>query len=227
MTVVRGSDNTKQAMKASVGIAQSTATNEIRQAVSEGLLYTHSRANANTTKTLEASSFLYALIELLEEKGLLDFDELDERKQTVAKRLGQKFAQQGMGVILQDPAHDKYAFQGAAEIDCMDRLDLCKAACCRLPFALSKQDIDEGVVRWKLGEPYLIEQGEDGYCNHLDRCGHACTAYEHRPVPCRGFDCRNDKRIWSDFDNRVVNPIVNRGDWLQLVSEPEDTAGTK
>jgi hypothetical protein len=203
--------------------ARSSEMDVLRHALTEGLLYTHSRVNANTTKTLEASAFLYALIELLEEKGLLDVEELDERKRAVAKRLGQKFAQQGMGVILQDPAHDKYTFAQTAEIDCTGRINLCRAACCRLPFALSKQDIEEGVVHWKLGEPYMIDQGDDGYCNHLDRCTYGCTAYTHRPVPCRGFDCRNDKRIWLDFAKKVVNPLVEQNDWLQQVSEKSMT----
>ena len=43
---------------------------DLRSEVAEGSLYIHSRLNANTTKTLEATAFLYALIELLEEKGL-------------------------------------------------------------------------------------------------------------------------------------------------------------
>jgi hypothetical protein len=33
-------------------------SHDLRQEVAEGLLYTHSRLNANTSKTLEASSFL-------------------------------------------------------------------------------------------------------------------------------------------------------------------------
>ena len=41
-----------------------------------------------------------------------------------------------------------------------DRVHLCKASCCRLPFALSRQDVEEGIVRWDLGQPYLIDQRE-------------------------------------------------------------------
>ena len=47
---------------------------KIHQDLSSGLLYTHSCINANTTKTLEVASFLYALIELLSEKGLLTIE---------------------------------------------------------------------------------------------------------------------------------------------------------
>lgn len=45
------------------------ALGALRQEVADGLLYTHSRANSNTSRLLEATSFLYALIELLAENG--------------------------------------------------------------------------------------------------------------------------------------------------------------
>ena len=195
-----------------------------RQEVAEGLLYAHSRVVDNSKKTLQAMSFLYALIELLEEKGLIDLDELDGRKEAVAERLVRQFKESGAGALFQDPEYDKYAFEDGASVDCASRISLCKAACCRLPFALSKQDIREGVVRWDLGQPYLVDQGQDGYCNHLDRCTGGCTIYEQRPVPCRGFDCRTHKRIWLDFDNKVVNPQVRRSDWPRRVSQDQQPA---
>lgn len=201
------------------GIQNETDWVKLREIVAEGLLYTHSRLNGNTTKALEASSFLYALIELLEDKGLINIDELDERKRAMVARLGKKYCQDGMGVILQDPQQDKYTFERVVEIDCNNRVNLCKAACCRLPFALSKQDIREGVLRWNLGEPYMIEHSEDGYCSHLDHNSCACTAHQYRPVPCRAFDCSNDKRIWLNFEERLPNPLVNRADWLQCIAE--------
>ena len=120
--------------------------------------------------------------------------------------------------MLQEPEYDKYAFEAGVEIDCENRVHLCKAACCRLPFALSTQDIREGIVRWNLGRPYMIEQGADGYCNHLERGTCGCTIYENRPVPCRAFDCRNDKRIWKDFEKQIPNPAVNRTDWLEYLA---------
>jgi hypothetical protein len=55
--------------------------------IAGGLLYTHSRANANTSRILEAASFLYALIELLEEKGIISIEALDARKDVVAQRV--------------------------------------------------------------------------------------------------------------------------------------------
>ena len=192
---------------------------DLRQEVVQGLLYTHSRANANTTKTLEATSFLYALIELISEKGLITIEELDERKRTVGERLAKQFRETGMGAVFQDPEYEKYSFDGGVEIDCENRIPLCKAACCRLPFALSRQDVREGVVRWNLGQPYMIDQGEDGYCNHLDRGKLGCTIYQNRPVPCRAFDCRKDQRIWLDFDKKIPNPDINRPDWPRCLTQ--------
>ena len=52
---------------------------DLRQQIAEGLLYAHSRANSNTTRTLEAASFLYALIELMGEKGLITIEQVFPR----------------------------------------------------------------------------------------------------------------------------------------------------
>ncbi|HZA23825.1 MAG TPA: YkgJ family cysteine cluster protein [Dehalococcoidia bacterium] len=194
---------------------------DLRQQIAEGLLYAHSRANSNTTRTLEAASFLYALIELMGEKGLITIEELDQRKRVVGERLAQQFHETGMGAMFQDPEYEKYSFDGGMEIDCESRIPLCKATYCRLPFALSRQDVREGIVRWNLGKPYLIDQGDDGYCAHLDRCGRGCTIYENRPVPCRAFDCRNDRRIWLDFEKRVPNPDINQPDWPYCLQEKD------
>jgi hypothetical protein len=194
----------------------------IYQQVAEGLLYTHTRLNANQRRTLEAASFLYALVELLDERGIITIDELDARQAVVAQRLAEQVRRDGDGAVFQDPEYDKYHFEHAAGIDCADRVSVCHAACCRLPFALSHQDVREGIVHWNLGQPYLIEQERDGYCTHLDRETCGCGIYGQRPVPCRGFDCRNDKRIWLDFEARVSNPDIERPDWPDCLREREE-----
>lgn len=113
-------------------------------------------------------------------------------------------------VWIQDPTVDKYTWAGLVEIDCGSRLHLCRAACCSMSFPLSLQDLEEGIVRWDPDRPYAIARQEDGRCIHLDgSCG--CTVYEHRPLPCRAYDCRSDKRIWLDFENRVPNPELEVG----------------
>src|ERR1044072_8589937 len=112
-----------------------THNDTMRSEIAEGLRYTHDRANSNTAKLLDVSSFAYAAIELLAEKGLIDIEDLDCKKKEIAGRLVEKFRQEGIGAAYQDPEHDKYTFESAVEIDCESRLHLCKAACCRLRFA--------------------------------------------------------------------------------------------
>ena len=103
---------------------------------------------------------------------------------------------------------DKYAVQGP-EIDCDECLHLCQARCCALAVELSRQDLEEGWIRWEIDEPYLMKREPDGYCTYLDRQTGRCKAYERRPAMCRQFDCRNDKRIWRDFEAREPAPIWN------------------
>ena len=49
-----------------------------------------------------------------------------------------------------------------------------------------------------------------------------CTIWQYRPVPCRGFDCRNDQRIWLDFENRMVNSDIYRDDWPQCLVQAQE-----
>lgn len=180
---------------------------ELRQEVTRGFLDSHNRANKNAAKALETASFSYALIELLHEKGIISIEELDARQKVVNRRLIEKFSEQGIGVVaLQEFDQDKYTYTEETVIDCENRLHLCRAACCRLDLALSRQDVEEGVVKWDLGRPYMIARDADGYCRHLERGACRCTVWQHRPIPCRGYDCRHDKRIWLDFDQGIINP---------------------
>jgi len=183
---------------------------EFRKEIVGGLTYTHSHANANTHRALETATFLFALVEVLAEKGVLTIEELDARKDEIADRVQRRFLSKGMGVVLQEPEQDKYAFAAEAQVDCENRVHLCKAACCRMLFPLSRQDIAERIVMWDLEAPYLIAQTEDGWCRHLDRAACKCTVREHRPIPCRAYECRNDPRIWSDFANYTINPDLDR-----------------
>lgn len=174
-----------------------------------GLLYTHNRANANTAQVYRACAELHAVAELLIERGIIDRETLLARQKSVSDQLKQQFFEQGMAVAIQEFGTSKYEFSGGAEIDCQDRMPLCRASCCKLPFALSKQDVQEGIVRWDLGRPYMIAQEGDHYCAHFHRDESKCGIYMQRPVPCRGYDCRNDKRIWLDFEKRIVNPEIH------------------
>ncbi len=199
----------------------------LHRELTSGFLCAHNRLNAGIAKGLESASSVYALIELLEEKGLIDPKDLEERKRRVGERLEKQFIEEGMAVTVQDPEVDKYTYKDEVVIDCESRLDLCQAACCRLHFPLSKQDLLEGVVLWNLQAPYVIAQGEDGFCVHLDRGGCGCSVYERRPLTCRAYDCRNDQRIWIDFERRIPNPALEHPDWPQCVSQEAEGKETR
>jgi hypothetical protein len=95
-------------------------------------------------------------------------------------------------------------------VPCAELIPLCGARCCRLSFALSTEDLDEGVIRWDYGQPYLIRQRKsDGFCVHNDPDSHGCTVHAHRPRVCRSYDCRSDSRVWIDYAQRIPAPLVN------------------
>ena len=73
-------DEMTQPQKQDEGSASSA---DRRKELRDALLYTHSRLNNNTSKILETASFLYALIELLSERGGIAIEELDARRKVV------------------------------------------------------------------------------------------------------------------------------------------------
>ena len=190
-----------------------------RDELIRGLLYAHNRANKNTAQVHEANAAVQALIEVLEDAGVLDRTALEQRLADTRVRLQREYVDRGMAVAVQEFEVSKYEFAGGPVIDCEDRIPLCGAACCKLPLALSAEDVREGVLTWDTGRPYLMARGADHHCVHLDRQTRRCGVYGQRPIPCRGYDCRADSRIWLDFDARVINPKINEPGW-------PDSAGT-
>ena len=101
---------------------------------------------------------------------------------------------------------DKYAVTGEP-IDCESRLHLCQGRCCSFTVMLSRQDIEEGELAWEIDHPYRLPRHADGYCANLGREDGRCQRYEHRPATCRSYSCRNDQRVWLDFEARVPAPM--------------------
>lgn len=174
------------------------------------LRYSHNRINSSLNKNLELSSLLYALIELLSEKGILSLNELEKRKKELVERLRREFTESSIGLMYLDQEYDKYNFEDKANVNCLNRVHKCKAVCCKFPFALSRQDVEEGIIRWDFERPYVIAHDKDDYCVHLDRKTYQCTVREQRPVPCRLFDCKKDKKwqVWIDFDKKIYNEKI-------------------
>jgi hypothetical protein len=142
-----------------------------------------------------------AVVDILVAKGVLN--EGHERfLGKLRERVGAAFGQK---VRLRSYV-DKYAVEGA-EIDCEARLHLCQARCCSFSVELTAQDLEEGGISWALEDPYMLRREEDGFCTHLDRDGGGCAIYRRRPAACREFDCRDDRRVWIDFEGMIPAPM--------------------
>lgn len=186
-----------------------------RDKLIQGLLYAHNRSNLNTIEAHRARTDVLALLEVLIDHGLIDRAEFEARRNAIDQTLKQEFVEKGMSVAIHEQEISKYEHQDTFTLDCESRVDLCKAACCRLTFALSKEDVEESIVNWDLGRPYIIAHSDDGYCTHLSDGIKSCGVYENRPLACRKFDCRQDKRIWDDFEKKIPNPRIGEPNWPQ------------
>ncbi len=100
---------------------------------------------------------------------------------------------------------DKYQV-ASPDIDCASLIQLCGARCCSFDVTLSAQDVAEKIVPFEVERPYLLPRDpETRRCACMDDAG-ACTVYAHRPRACREYDCRDDRRVWLDFEARIPAP---------------------
>lgn len=169
--------------------------------VPSGLRFNHVVEMQTKQRLAELSASFYALLETMIARGQLPIDEYEQRRQSTVQREVQRSRSDALVVLNDTP--DKYSLANLPQIDCEARLPLCQARCCTFVFPLSSQDLDERVVRWDYGRPYQIGRRSDGYCvhNQAGTCG--CAVYEQRPAICRTYDCRQDARIWLDFEKRI------------------------
>jgi Fe-S-cluster containining protein len=173
------------------------------QEVERGLRFAHVMMSVNQDQGNEAVAYVQALADVLVEKGILTHEELEEPLEHAREEIAQVMMPR---VRLADMG-DKYAEGQGVVIDCASLIPLCHGRCCTFKFFLTKQDLDEGAARWDYGNPYWIKQAQDGYCVHSDPQTRACAIHARRPHVCRQFDCRNDKRIWIDFEKRIPAPM--------------------
>ena len=176
--------------------------------VERGWRFAHLLATMMQTETREALAFARALGDLLLDRGLVSREELqtrlNEARAVVEERAVPK--------VMLARGGDKYAPQNNVAVDCLERLPLCQARCCRYSFCLSEQDLDEGVARWDYGQPYWMRKRPDGYCVHCNMETYRCQIFRHRPLVCRVYDCREDGRIWQDFEAGVLAPLSDGQD---------------
>jgi hypothetical protein len=177
------------------------ASNLERQ-VEHGAMRTHSLLGQFAERINRVESFLYVLADALIEGKLVDEQRLHELTIRAKKEI------QAAGDVLHGGATLRIENENPpapVAVDCTSRLPICGAACCKLSFALSVQEVEAGILKWDLGWPYHIRQGAGGFCAHLSQETLKCSAYAVRPGVCEAYSCADDARIWTDFDNMVLN----------------------
>lgn len=180
------------------------APEALREDLNAGLRHLHFLSMQSKHDLVDITRRFFALMEELVANGQIDLRTYDERRLRLREKEETRL-QQRAHVQVADPV-DKYKLEDLPQIDCQSRIHLCKARCCKLTFPLSFQDLDERIVQWNYSNPYQIRQKPDGYCvQNKSSSGHCCV-YENRPAICRTYDCRNDKRIWLDFDKSISAP---------------------
>jgi Fe-S-cluster containining protein len=184
-----------------------TMTPEQRAEIARGLRFAHVMMTANRDQGNAALAYIQALGGLLVRKGIISEEEMKEP----LERARTEISRMDLPRVHLGDSPDKYAPEQNVEIDCENRIHLCQARCCTFRFYLTKQDLKEGAAEWDYGNPYWVKQREDGYCVHNDPRTRFCAIHARRPATCRVFDCRNDKRIWIDFEKRIPAPIEAAG----------------
>ena len=172
--------------------------NELERQVEGGNLFAHSTLTEHASRINEAAAIVNGLVGLLVERGLIEGDELLAAVDSVRERTERAghHAHVGIAVRVERDVEEP-------DIDCEARLTICKAACCRLHFALSVEEVERGgPLRWELGHPYFNRHNADGYCHQWDD---GCGIYDERPSVCRSYTCAGDARIWKDFDAMELN----------------------
>jgi hypothetical protein len=160
-------------------------------------VHTHTLLSEQAERANDNEAILNGLIDVLVKRGLVSSDELLQAIESVRVETAERGERATIGAALRvdDERPD-------ATVDCATRLPICGAACCRLRFALSTEDIEAGVVKWDLAKPYYNRLGEGGHCHQWDA---GCGCYEQRPGVCRTYSCEHDPRIWTDFAAMELN----------------------
>lgn len=178
--------------------------NELERQTEKASLFTHTILSQQIIRQNENDFFLYGLIDYLTDKGMVVPEDLKKYVELVKKEVIEKKEYATLGVAIRN---DNEAIESTifVPVNCEERMSICKAVCCKLSFALSIEEIEEGKLKWELGKPYHIRHQSNGYCCHINNENKQCNVYENRPSVCKKYSCANDNRIWKDFDNMILN----------------------
>ena len=182
-------------------LAESRIEDVERQAV-HAAMHAHTIDSALAGRIHALESTVYGLVDLLVNKRLVGESELTASANCIAQTIEDRGERAHGGVAIRvDPPEP----QPVAAVNCAERIPICKAVCCRLTFPLTTEEIQDGHLKWELGQPYFIRHDERGACVHQDRSTCLCAVYSERPNLCKHYSCQADKRIWKDFAKMILN----------------------
>ncbi len=176
--------------------------NALETQVERGSLFTHTALSKQATRLNEIESFLYAIIDVLTEKGITPPDDFQELVKRIRQEMVSNNEMAQTGLVLKE---DEEGITKPNIVNCSERIHICQAVCCKLDFALSANEVESGKVKWDLGRPYMIRQRKDCYCVHNNMKNKKCSIYTDRPSFCKQYDCSKDARIWKDFEKMELN----------------------
>ncbi|MGH9497264.1 MAG: YkgJ family cysteine cluster protein [Candidatus Sulfotelmatobacter sp.] len=177
---------------------------QLERQVERGNLFAHTALEENAVRLGELEIPIHSLTDTPLAKGVVSESEITSAMSEVDAELRQRKELAGVRTMVRMEKGNAQA-EAAVEVDCSARLHICHAACCRMDFALSVEEVEGGKIKWDLGRPYFIRRERNGCCTHLGAGSQACRVYGDRPGVCRGYSCAKDTRIWNDFDNMVLN----------------------
>jgi Fe-S-cluster containining protein len=175
---------------------------ELHRQVERAGLFTHTTLTGLAARVNESESFLYGLIDLMVQKGLITAAETAAAVQRIRQELieNDEGVSTGLALRVDAPDDDQYT-----PVDCQERWPVCKAICCKLDFALNAEEVESGAIKWDMGRPYFIRHERNGLCTHLNGKTKECGVYHDRPGVCKKYSCAEDTRIWKDFDKMELN----------------------
>jgi Fe-S-cluster containining protein len=133
--------------------------------------------------------------------------EAHKREKTLELFLQEKYWN-GLNVLI--TGGNSIKDDGTRLVDCMERLEFCGGACCFIGFPLTSDEIKKGIIEWDDSHPFKIRHDEWDICAHWDSRTKRCRVYEDRPLVCRRYSCENDRRIWLNFEEKIVNPKLKQ-----------------
>ena len=106
-----------------------------------GSLFTHSALSRQSARINEIESFLFAIIDVLTQKGITPPDDLKQAVEGVRKEMVEKGELSHPGLALRVDGEDDNEF---IPVNCNERMHICEAVCCKLNFALSAEEVEGG-----------------------------------------------------------------------------------